>query len=108
MQYKGMLYAFDFNKPDEEPTPLSYENFDSSTFNPHGIDFYVDPKTEEIFLFVVNHDGWNHTIEIFQFDQEKMTLKHRKTVADEKIYSPNDVVGLGTWVWIRDDHRRLI
>ncbi|XP_028404236.1 serum paraoxonase/arylesterase 2-like [Dendronephthya gigantea] len=95
MQSKGMLYAFDLNKPDEKPTPLSYENFDDSTLIPHGIDLYVDPKTEEISLFVVNHALGKHSIEVFQFDQENMVLKHRKTVVDEKIYSPNDVVAVG-------------
>ena len=92
---KGMLYTFDLNNPEAKPKPLSYENFDDSSFLPHGIDLYVDPKTKEVSLFVVNHRLADHSIEIFQFDQENMVLKHRKTVVDKNIYSPNDVVAVG-------------
>jgi hypothetical protein len=93
--FKGILYTFDLNNPEAEPTPLSYENFDDSEFMPHGIDFYIDPKSQEVSLFVVNHGAGQHSIEIFQFDQANMVLKHRKTVVDEKISSPNDVVAVG-------------
>jgi hypothetical protein len=94
---KGILYTFDLNNPEAKPAPLSYENFDDSAFVPHGIDFYIDPKTQEVSLFVVNHGvAGYHSIEIFQFDQANMVLKHRKTVVDEKISSPNDVVAVGT------------
>ena len=93
--YKGILYSFNLNDPEAKPTPLAYDNFDDSEFVPHGIDFYIDPKTQEVCLFVVNHAAGNHSIEIFQFDHVIMVLKHRKTVVDEKIYSPNDVVAVG-------------
>ncbi len=93
--YKGILYSFNLNDPEAKPTPLAYENFDDSEFVPHGIDFYIDPKTQDVRLFVVNHAAGNHSIEIFQFDHVNMVLKHRKTVVDEKIYSPNDVVAVG-------------
>ena len=93
--YKGILYSLNLNDPEAKPTPLAYENFDDSEFVPHGIDFYMDPKTQDVRLFVVNHAAGNHSIEIFQFDHVNMVLKHRKTVVDEKIYSPNDVVAVG-------------
>ena len=93
--FKGMLYSLDLNNPEAKPKPLSYENFNDSGFLPHGIDFYIDPKTKEVTLFVVNHRLADHSIEIFQFDQANMVLKHRKTVVDKNIYSPNDVVAVG-------------
>ncbi|XP_028404309.1 serum paraoxonase/arylesterase 2-like [Dendronephthya gigantea] len=103
--YKGMLYAFDLNNPEGKLTPLSYENFDDSVFTPHGIDLYIDPKTQEISLFVVNHAEGKHSIEIFQFDQENMVLHHKKTVVDEEIYNPNDVVAVGPdKFYITNDH----
>ena len=43
----------------------------------------------------MNHGVVYHSIEIFQFDQANMMLKHRKTVVDEKIFSLNDVVAVG-------------
>ena len=95
LEFKGMLYSLDLNDPEARPKPLPYENFDDSEFKPHGIDFYIDPTTQEISLFVVNHPAGNHSIEIFHFDQAKMVLTHKKTVVDEKLFSPNDVVAIG-------------
>lgn len=86
--YKGIIYAFDLNDPEAKPKPITYENFDDSEFVPHGIDLYIDPKTQEVSLFVVNHDAGKHSIEVFHFDQENMVLKHRKTVTDEKYLLP--------------------
>lgn len=100
--YKGVLYAFDLNNPEGKLTPISYENFNDSVFTPHGIDFYIDPKSQEISLFVVNHGGRKQSIEIFQFDQENMVLHHKKTVVDTNIYSPNDVVAVGMCILILD------
>ncbi len=100
LESKGMLYYFNLNDPEAKPKPLIYENFDDSEFMPHGIDFYIDPKTQEVSLFVVNHAAGNESIEIFQFDQTNMVLKHRKKVVDEMIYSPNDVVAVGMCVCV--------
>ena len=103
--YKGIIYTFDLNDPEARPKPITYENFDDSQFVPHGIDIYIDPKTQEVSLFVVNHAAGKHSIEIFQFDQENVMLKHRKTITDEKISSPNDVVAAGKaqYLWPVDE-----
>ena len=93
--FKGIIYTFDLNDPEAKPKPITYENFDDSEFVPHGIDLYIDLKTQEVSLFVVNHGAGKQSIEIFNFDQENVVLKHRKTVTDEKISSPNDVVAAG-------------
>ena len=95
---EGILYVFNPSKPEENPRPLSLENFDDSDFIPHGIDVYTDPETEEVTLFVINHGGGKHSVEVFHVDQENMVLKHRKTVVDEKMYSPNDVVAVGMFI----------
>lgn len=90
----GMLYSFDLNNPDHSPQPLKFDNFHSK-FAPHGIDLYIDPQSGEVSLFVVNHGNDNKSIEIFMLDMTNMVLKHKRTVFDEKIYSPNDVVAVG-------------
>ncbi|XP_046856650.1 serum paraoxonase/arylesterase 2-like [Xenia sp. Carnegie-2017] len=90
----GMLYSFDLNNPDHSPQPLKFDNFHSK-FTPHGIDLYIDPQSGEVSLFVVNHGNDNKSIEIFMLDMTKMVLKHKRTVFDEKIYSPNDLVAVG-------------
>ena len=92
---EGKLYAFDFNHPDGGIKEIAVENFDKSDFIPHGVDFYIDPITKETFLFVVNHGGGKESIEIFEFDEKQLVLKHRKKVTDKNIYHPNDVVAVG-------------
>ena len=93
--FKGMLYSFDINDPEAKPKPVSYENFNDAGFNPHGIDLYIHPKTQEISLFVINHGAGINTIEIFHVDPENIVLKHIKTIFDEKLISPNDVLATG-------------
>lgn len=105
LNYKGMIYSFDLNTPTENPRPIPFENFDDSTFSPHGIHLYIDPQTQDITLFVINHGGEKHSIEIFHFNQTKMVLRHSKTVVDETIYSPNDVVAVGTCLNIYSKNR---
>ena len=105
LNYKGVILSFDLNMPTENPRPIPFENFDDSTFSPHGIDLYIDPQTQVITLFVINHGGEKHTIEIFQLNQTKMVLTHRKTIVDEAIYSPNDVVAVGMCLSIFSENR---
>ena len=93
--FKGMLYSFDMNDPEAKPKPVSYENFNDTGFNPHGIDLYIHPKTQEISLFVINHGAGINTIEIFHVNPENIVLKHIKTIFDEKLISPNDVLATG-------------
>lgn len=93
---KGGIYSFDMNTPAENPKPIPFENFDDSTFSPHGIDLYLNPDTQEITLFVINHAEGKHSVEVFHLNQTKMVLTHSKTIADQTIYSPNDVVAVGT------------
>ena len=99
--FKGMLYSFNMNDPDAKPKPVSYENFDDTGFQPHGIDFYTDPKTQEISLFVINHARGINTVEIFHVDPKNVVLKHMKTIFDEKIISPNDILATGVCMFCR-------
>ena len=93
--FKGRIYAFDFNDANQVLKEFTLKDFDSTDFVPHGIDTYIDPETGEISLFVVNHGEGKESVEIFQVDKENLLLNHKKTVQDENIYSPNDVVAVG-------------
>lgn len=95
LTFKGNLYTFNFNKPDDGLDEITLEGFDKSEFIPHGIDFYTDTATQETYLFVVNHGNGKESIEIFEFYEDRRVLKHRKTVTDKNIYFPNDVVAVG-------------
>ena len=96
--FEGILYYIDLSKPIEAPKRIRIENFHDPTLKPHGLDFYTDPKTKEVTMFLINHSGGKNTIEIFQVDEENVSLKHKKTVVSDKIYIPNDIVGVGMYM----------
>ncbi len=62
-------------------------NFKQS-FAPHGISMFKTDSTYKV--MAINHTPQKHSIEIFRLDKE--TLVHEKTLIDETIFSPNDVV----------------
>lgn len=71
-------------------------------FNPHGISLYRAADGKKT-LFVINHAGDQHTIEIF--DVSGARLVHRRTVSGEEFVSPNDVAGTGPdSFYIANDH----
>ena len=91
---QGRMYIFDFAHPDQPPKELTLKNFDQSDFNPLGLDVYVDSANNNTLVFVVNR-GSKYGIEIFRFDQQNLCLEHIKTILDENIYHPNDIVAVG-------------
>ncbi len=106
----GAIYAYDLtgNKPSlRNLTP----NADDS-FHPHGLSLYVD-EVGRGSLFVVNHHvGWEnpnadgtpvHSIEIFDLVGDG--LKHRSSVLDPLLVSPNDIVALDhDKYYVSNDH----
>jgi arylesterase/paraoxonase len=97
----GGLYAYDLKSQDPH---LIYLSTDAGNhFHPHGISLYVDENGLNS-LFVVNHEDGRHRIEIFDLINGKLT--HRKTVADPKLISPNDIVAVGPdKFYVSNDHR---
>ncbi|XP_071941116.1 serum paraoxonase/arylesterase 2-like [Antedon mediterranea] len=96
-QFEGGIYRFDFNKPDEEAKliPIEGDVLKNNGLRPHGLDVWQDGKTGKVRLFVVNHYPPVDVIEVFDFDQERMVLKHYKTIQDKLFYSVNDVAATG-------------
>ncbi len=78
------------------------------SFHPHGLYLYVDDDGRER-LFVVNHrGGWSppSTIEIFDVDADG-ALTHVRSVQDDALKSPNDVVAVGPEeFYVTNDHGR--
>ncbi|XP_033101725.1 serum paraoxonase/arylesterase 2-like isoform X2 [Anneissia japonica] len=93
--FKGRIYLFDFNQPEKaaQVVPLKGD-FDKNNFRPHGIDIWEDKETGLVRLFVVNH-GKVDTIEAFEFDQDQLILKHRRTFKHKLMISVNDVLATG-------------
>lgn len=64
---------------------------------PHGISLYRGPLHDDgsraDALFVVNHPSSGQAIEIFDWDGRE--LRHRETIRDPALISPNDVLAVG-------------
>ncbi|HDZ07469.1 strictosidine synthase family protein [Pseudohongiella sp.] len=103
----GAIFRYDLEAASAVPVNLTPDA--DLNFRPHGISLYVGADGRET-LFVVNHPGESlfgapegeesgplHTIEVF--DVVGSSLIHRQTHADERMISPNDVVGV--------DHERF-
>ncbi|XP_072536512.1 serum paraoxonase/arylesterase 2-like [Salminus brasiliensis] len=70
-------------------------DFDTDSFNPHGISMFTDEKDGSRYLFVVNHPHHNCQIEIFKFAEEEKALLHIKTIKHELLKNVNDIVAVG-------------
>ena len=91
-QEKGGLYFIDLKNDRFKPILLT-TNF-KKPFAPHGISIYQ--KDSITTIAAINHTLAGEFIEIFTLIKTK--LKHQKTLKNELIFSPNDIVLL-------DEHR---
>ncbi|KAG8443122.1 hypothetical protein GDO86_011800 [Hymenochirus boettgeri] len=92
----GEIFLLDLSDEHLHPVSLRLSRaFDFSTFNPHGISTYIDPKDDTVYLFVVNHPQYKTTIELFKFKEEENALLHLKTIKHELLHSVNDIVAVG-------------
>lgn len=100
----GAVYQFDLNQPGSKPVrmqdDLPYE------FHPHGI-FLLRLDSGEKRLFVVNHPGDRHTVEIFDYQPPR--LIHLRSVESPLMHSPNDVAAVGPEsFYVTNDHRAKV
>ncbi len=84
---QGAILGYDL--ADTSPALVNLTSDFQKEFHPHGIGLYVD-ESSGASLFVVNHTGKGHVVEIF--DLEKGKLVHRRSVQDPLLISPNDVI----------------
>jgi arylesterase/paraoxonase len=97
----GAIYAYDLNAVASEPVNLTPDA--DPDFRPHGIGLFVDQAGRDV-LFVINHQGGKHRIEVF--DLKEGALIHRKTLTSPMLVSPNDIVGVGPEAfYATNDHR---
>ena len=97
----GGIYAYDLNSDHAQPINLTPEA--DPDFQPHGISLYVEKGGRDA-LLVVNHQGGNHTVEVFHLEEGR--LAHQRTVADAAPVSPNDIVAVGAGqFYVTNDHR---
>lgn len=97
---QGHLYYLDLTKPSFEPIQLTTDL--KMPFFPHGISM-VRTVDHVYRVFAVNHVGDKHSIEVFDFHDRKLT--HIRTLEDESMISPNDIVALdGERFYFTNDH----
>lgn len=98
---RGGIYAYDLKA--DKPVPVKLTAGPGPDFQPHGISLFVDAAGRDA-LFVINHSGGSHKIEIYDLKADGLT--HRKTVAGPALVSPNDVVAVGRdSFYASNDHR---
>ncbi len=86
---KGGLYLIDLKTKDFNPIALTTDY--KGGFAPHGISLFKKDSTYQV--AVVNHTEKGHSIELFELANHQ--LKHLKTMTDENMIRPNDVVLIG-------------
>lgn len=95
----GGLYLLDVRDPDASPRLLTERWPD---LEPHGISLVEIDETRST-LFVVNHAGGRHSVEIFELEGDRLTLVD--TVRGALLISPNDVAGVGgRRFYVTNDH----
>lgn len=97
---KNGLYFIDLK--DTSYTPVFLTKSLSKEFNPHGISLLK--KDSSYYIYAINHTANNkHSIEIFSLKNKKAI--HLKTLKDETLISPNDLVVLDhNNIYITNDH----
>ena len=99
-QEHGALYFFDLKNINSKPVLLT-ENF-HKPFAPHGISIYS--KNNETTIAAVNHTINGEFIEIFKLKDLKLT--HIKTLENELVSTPNDIVLLDhETFYLTNDHK---
>ena len=97
---QGAIYGLDLNSPGSELIHFTANL--TKEFNPHGIGLW---RGEDgiLLLFVVNHSGGGHFVEIFE--QNGGNLIHRESISGALMHSPNDVVPTGSRMfYVTNDH----
>ena len=97
----GAIYAYDLNVVTSDPVNLTRDA--DRDFRPHGISLFVGEAGHDV-LFVINHQGGEHRIEVFDLKEGEMT--HRQTLNSPMLVSPNDIVGVAPEAfYVTNDHR---
>ncbi|HSK14428.1 MAG TPA: SMP-30/gluconolactonase/LRE family protein [Phnomibacter sp.] len=88
-------------QPDSGQPPRKLTSTYAGAFHPHGISFIRMHDTA--YLYVVNHSPSGDHVEVF--DLRNDTLYHLRTIADEMMNTPNDLVAVGRdRFYVTNDH----
>ena len=88
----GAIFAIDLNL--RNPALKDLTSHLGLNFDPHGLSLWHNPDPSgNDRLFVINHFGGDHSIEVFEIVDG--TLRHIRTVTSSALVSPNDLVAVG-------------
>jgi arylesterase/paraoxonase len=97
---RGAIYAYDLKAA--SPRLLNLTPGADEDFRPHGLSLWVGDDGLDV-LYVINHAGDRHTIEVYDFVSTK--LVHRETLSDPLLMTPNDLVAVGRdRLYVTNDH----
>lgn len=97
---RGAIFAYDLKSDAAAPVDLTPDA--DEDFRPHGISLFAGRDGKDV-LFVVNHQGGAHRIEVF--DLRDGVLAHRESIASPLLVSPNDLAAVGPdTFYVTNDH----
>ncbi|PWW77001.1 hypothetical protein C7212DRAFT_278932 [Tuber magnatum] len=91
---KGEIFLWDYGKPEVEPMLLSGADSLGVDFHPLGISAVMREEGDEVRLFVTNQAKNEARVEVLDVNLETKTARHKRSLADVKIFSPNGIVGV--------------
>ena len=96
---QGHIFSYNLNNESAQIEKLT-DDIDFE-FHPHGISVYEN--FDKVVLFVVNHRKNKNTIEVFHLINNKLFFK--KTIYDDLLNSPNDIVAINeNEFYLTNDH----
>jgi arylesterase/paraoxonase len=99
----GGIFAYDLGSRSPRVRSLTPEA--APDFHPHGISLHVSRDGPDV-LFVINHAAGRHTIEVYEVGDD--LLRHRETLSDPLLLSPNDLVAVDSErFYVTNDHGNL-
>jgi len=90
---KGEIFLWDYSKPEVEPTLLSGAESLGVDFHPLGISAVLR-EGGGVRLFVTNQAKKEPRIEVLDVNLDTKTARHKRSLTDAKISSPNGIVGI--------------
>uniref|UniRef100_F1L5L8 Paraoxonase n=1 Tax=Ascaris suum TaxID=6253 RepID=F1L5L8_ASCSU len=93
----GQVLMYDFSEKggryETKKLKIQGVTLDRKSFVPHGISSFVSKG--RVSVYITSSRPGNHTVEVFQFNKERLTLVHRKTIADSKFNNLADIAVVG-------------
>ena len=99
-KYFGNIYALDLTKSKTDLLTLKFEDLyweNNPDFSPHGISYWYDEATKDIYLYVISHWNWlqSDSIEVFKYNPNALSLKYIKSIRDPLLQNINNLIVMG-------------